>query len=107
MPGYLVQVGAQVVCAHAGQANPVTPNPRVKINGQATVLTSSLYSVAGCTMPSPPNGNGPCATGQWLSGTTRVTSNNQPLVVQSGSSLCTPTGTPLQVISTQTRVKAI
>lgn len=94
------------MCMHAGQAQPSVPNPRVSVSGQPTVLLSSPYVVAGCAMPPPLAGNGPCVTGQWLSGTTRVTSGGQPLVVNAGSSLCAPTGTPLLVTTTQTRVTA-
>ena len=107
MPGFLVHVGAQVLCSHAGQAQPTAPNPRVSVSGQPTVLLSSPYVVAGCTFPPPPTANGPCVSGQWLSGTTRVTSNGQPLVVNAGSSICAPTGTPLIVAVTQTRVSAL
>ena len=106
MPGFLVHVGAQVMCAHAGQATPTTPNPRVVVSGQPTVLQTSPYVVAGCTFPPPPNGNGPCVTAQWLSGSTRVLSNGQPLLVQSSQALCTPTGTPTIIAVTQTRVFA-
>jgi hypothetical protein len=106
MPGFLVHVGAQVLCLHAGQATPAVPNPRVTVSGQPTVLMSSPYLVAGCTLP-PPAANGPCVTAQWLSGTTRVTSNGQPLLVQSSQAICTPTGTPLLIIATQPRVSAI
>ena len=107
MPGFLVHVGAQVLCAHAGQATPTAPNPRVTVSGQPTVLVTAPYMVAGCTFPPPPNGNGPCVSGQWLSGTTRVLSNGQPLVVQSSTSICTPTGTPMIITMTQTRVSAM
>ncbi len=107
MPGFLVHVGAQVLCSHAGQATPVTPNPRVTVSGQPTVLLSSQYTIAGCTLPPPNAANGPCVTAQWLTGTTRVTSNGQPLLVQSSQALCTPTGTPLQIITTQTRASAV
>lgn len=106
MPGFLVHVGAQVLCAHAGQATPMAPNPRVVVSGQPTVLMSTPYAVAGCTMPPPPSGNGPCVTGQWLTGSLRVTSNGQPLVLQAGASICAPTGTPMMVVATQTRVTA-
>jgi hypothetical protein len=106
MPGMLVHVGAQVICAHAGQAQPSVPNPRVTVSGQPTVALTSIYLVAGCTFPPPPAANGPCVTGQWLTGTTRVTSNGQPLVVNAGTSICTPTGTPLVATVTQTRVTA-
>ena len=106
MPGFLVHVGAQVMCAHAGQATPTTPNPRVVVSGQPTVLQTTSYVVAGCTFPPPPNGNGPCVTAQWLTGSTRVLSNGQPLLVQSSQALCTPTATPTIIAVTQTRVFA-
>lgn len=107
MPGFLVHVGAQVLCSHAGQAQPTVPNPRVTVSGQPTVLITAPYVVAGCALPPPPAANGPCVTGQWLGGTTRVLSNGQPLVVQSSTSICTPTGTPLVIIATQPRVSAL
>ena len=95
-----------MLCSHAGQAQPTVPNPRVTVSGQSTLPLSSLYGVAGCTFPPPPTANGPCVTGQWLTGTTRVTSNGQPLVVNAGTSICTPTGTPMIAAVTQTRVTA-
>jgi len=107
MPGFLVHVGAQVLCAHAGQATPTVPNPRVTVSGQPTVLITSPYLVAGCTFPPPPAANGPCVSAQWLVGSTRVTSNCQPLVVQSSQAICAPTGTPLMIVLTQTRVTAL
>lgn len=107
MPGFLVHVGAQIVCSHAGQATPTVPNPRVTVSGQPTVSITSPYVIAGCTLPPPTAANGPCVSAQWLSGTTRVTSNGQPLLVQSSQAICTPTGTPLLIVATQTRVSAI
>jgi hypothetical protein len=107
MPGFLVHVGAQVLCAHAGQATPTVANPRVTVSGQPTVLLTTPYVVAGCTFPPPTAGNGPCVTGQWLVGTTRATSLGQPLVVQSSQGICAPTGTPLLIVATQTRVSAM
>ena len=106
MPGFLVHVGAQVTCSHAGQAQPTVPNPRVLVSGQPTVFVTAPYVVAGCAFPPPPAANGPCVTGQWLSGTVRVLSNGQPLVVQSSTSLCAPTGTPLLILLTQLRATA-
>ena len=106
MPGFLSHVGAQVICAHAGQATPAAPNPRVTVSGQPTVLMSTPYLVAGCALPPPTAGNGPCVTATWLTGTVRVTSMGQPLLLQSSQSICTPTGTPLSIVATQTRVSA-
>jgi len=107
MPGFLVHVGAQVLCAHAGQAQPTVPNPRVLVSGQPTVLMTSPYVVAGCVLPPPIAANGPCVTAQWLSGTTRVLSDGQPLLVQSSQAICVPTGTPLLIVATQPRVSAL
>jgi hypothetical protein len=97
MPAPLLHVGATVQCSHAGQATPVTPNPRVLVSGQATVAISSPYAVAGCSIPS-------CTAAQWLTGTTRVMSGGQPLVFMAGSSTCPPTNTPLVPLVAQSRV---
>lgn len=104
MPGFLLHVGATVVCAHAGQALPTVPNPRVLVSGQPTTLITAPWMVAGCpfVFPLP----GPCVTAQWILGSIRVLSNGQPLVIQSGVAICVPTGTPLLPIVMQTRVIA-
>ena len=107
MPGPLVTMTSQVLCSHAGQAKATAPNPRVLVSAQPTVLITAPYVVAGCALPPPPAANGPCVTAQWLSGTTRVLSNGQPLVCLSSQALCVPTGTPLIIAVTQTRVTAM
>jgi hypothetical protein len=106
MPGALVQFGAQVKCSHLGTATATTPNPRVTLGGAPSILITSPMAIAGCTMPPPNAGNGPCVTGQWTSGTTRVLSDGQPLVLQSSTSTCVPTGTPLIIGKPQTKVIA-
>jgi hypothetical protein len=107
MPGFLVHVGAQVLCLHGGQAQPTVPNPRVLVSGQPTVLLTAPYVVAGCALPPPPGANGPCVTAQFFTGTTRVFSNGQPLLVQSSQAICAPSGTPLLIMVTQTRASAL
>lgn len=107
MPGFLLSVLSQVQCAHAGQAKPTVPNPRVLVMGQPTVLITAPYAVVGCTLPPPPGANGPCVSAQFTAGTVRVLSGGQPLLVQLSPSLCAPTGTPLVVIATQPRVSAM
>jgi hypothetical protein len=106
MPGFLVHVGATVLCSHGGQAQPTAPNPRVMVSGQPTVTIAAPYVVAGCALPTPPAANGPCVTAQWLVGSTRVTSNGQPLVVLSSQAICAPSGTPLVIAVTQMRATA-
>lgn len=103
MPGYAVDLGATVICAHAGQATPSAPNPRVKVGGQPVITLTSPYVIAGCALTSVPSP--PCVSAQFLVGATRVLAGGAPVVIQSGSSVCVPTGTPLQVLVTQLRVK--
>lgn len=107
MPGFLLHLGAQVMCSHAGQAQPASPNPRVLLGGQPVVTIASPYLVSGCTMPPPTAGNGPCVTGQFVSAATRVTAGGQPVLLQDSQSVCTPTGTPLLPVVMQTRVTGI
>jgi hypothetical protein len=104
MPGFLLHMGATVLCAHGGQAQASVPNPRVMVGGQPTVTMSAPWAVAGCALPLPPAANGPCVTAQFITSATRLTSNGQPLLLLDSQALCTPTGTPLMIVMTQTRV---
>lgn len=103
MPGPLLHVGAIVMCAHGGQAQPTAPNPRVLVSGQPIVTQPAPYAIAGC----PFNVSGapvPCVTAQWVSGATRVMSNGAPVLLLDSQAICTPNGTPLIITVTQTRV---
>jgi hypothetical protein len=104
MPGFLLHLGATVLCSHGGQAQPTVVNPRVLVNGQPTVTLPTPYVVAGCALPPPPAANGPCVTGQFVTASTRVLSNGQPLLLLDSQAICAPTGTPLLIVMTQTRV---
>ena len=104
MPGFLLHLGATVLCAHAGQAQPTVVNPRVTVNGMPTVTMAAPYVVAGCLLPPPPAANGPCVTAQFVTAATRVTSSGQPLLLLDSQAICVPTGTPLIIAVTQTRV---
>ena len=107
MPGFLVHVGATVLCSHVGQAQPTVPNPRVTVMGQPTVAITAPYVIAGCVLPPPPAANGPCVTAQFVTAAIRVTSNGQPLLLLDSLAICVPSGTPLIIVMTQTRVTAI
>lgn len=107
MPGFLLHLGATVLCAHAGQAQPTVPNPRVLVSGQPIVTLAGPYIVAGCALPPPPAANGPCVTAQWVTGATRVLSNGQPVLLLDSQAICAPTGTPLMVVLTQMRVSGM
>jgi len=105
MPGFVPPAGATVMCAHAGQAQPVANNPRVTVSGQPTVVQSSAYTVSACPFVLG-NTPSPCVTAQWTVVATRVRSDGQFLLLQDSQATCTPNGTPLTVTVTQARVKA-
>ncbi len=104
MPGFFLHVGATVMCAHGGQAQATVPNPRVKVGGQPIVMQPAPWVVAGCPFV-PPGGNGPCVTANWVVAAVRVKSMGQPVLLQDSQAICVPTGTPLNIIVTQVRVK--
>jgi len=104
MPGFLLHLGATVQCAHAGQAQPTAPNARVLVSGQPIVMQPAPYVVAGCPFTTPSGAPMPCVTAQWVSGATRVTSNGMPVLLMDSQAICTPNGTPLVIVATQTRV---
>jgi len=104
MPGFLLHVGATVMCAHAGQAQPTAPNPRVLVGGQPIVTQSAPYAVAGC--PFAPGGvPTPCVTANWVTAAVRVRANGVPVLLQDSQAICTPNGTPLNIVVTQVRAR--
>lgn len=107
MPGYLLTTASTVMCMHAGQAQPTASDPRVKAAGAAVTTQPAPYSVSGCSLPPPSAGNGPCVIAQWLTAAVRVKASGMPVLLQDSQSICTPSGTPLQIIATQMRVKAV
>ena len=104
MPAVLT-IGSTLLCAHGGQAISMAPAARLRLAGQPA-LVQVPFLVAGCANPPPPTGTGPCVTAQFLTAATRVRSMGLPLLVDSGLSICVPTGTPLTAVALQARVSA-
>lgn len=106
MSGPVLHLGATVLCAHGGQATPSAPLPRVLVSGQPVATQAAPWLVAGCAF-SPPQGNGPCVSAQWVVAATRVFATGQPVLLLSSQAVCAPTGTPLVPVAAQTRVIGI
>lgn len=102
MPGFVLHVGATVLCSHGGQAQPTVPNPRVLVAGQPSVTLAGPWVIAGC--PFVPPSPGPCVNAQFATSAVRVTSNGQPLLLFDSQAICAPTGTPTITVVTQVRV---
>ena len=106
MPGFLLTSGTTLICSHGGSATTPVVAPRVKASGLPVFTMVSPMVVAGCASPQPPAGPGPCASAVWVTSATRVRVQGVPVVCSDSLSIAAPTGTPLAVVSTQSRVKA-
>ncbi len=102
MAAFVLDAAATVLCQHGGQASPVSATPRVRLSGQPAVTLSSTFVVAGCPLTPPAL---PCVTASWVSAAVRLRSGGQPLILNNSQAVCVPTGTGLQVVIQQIRVK--
>jgi hypothetical protein len=80
--------------------------PRVLVTGQPVVTITSPYLISGCSMPPPTAGNGPCVTAMFMTSALRVLAGGQPVLLMDSQATCVPTGTPLLITATQTKVIA-
>jgi hypothetical protein len=104
MPGFLLHQNAVITCSHLGKATPAAFVPNVLVMGQPIIVKTAQWAVVGCTFPPPPVANGPCVTAFFVTSALRVTSYGMPVLLQDSMSICAPTGTPLIISATQTRV---
>lgn len=110
MPGFILHVGAAIICPHGGQVSAITANSRVFVGRQPVVTQSDMFPVVGCPFTTP-IGAHPCVVTKWLVPATRVLVNGQPVILQDSTGICqsadqTPQGPP-NVIVTQVRVKGV
>lgn len=101
----ILHLGADLICAHGGHAVPMSSFERVTVAGQPIVRMTDRFDIVGCALV-PASGMGPCLSGQFLSGATRIYAGSLPVLVQDSASMCDPTGTPLTVLTVQLRVNA-
>lgn len=106
MPAHILHADAVVACAHAGRAQPSATDTKVGVDGHAVAVLRGPYTVSGCTQPPPTSGNGPCATAQFTTSALKVRAGGLPVLLADSKATCVPTGTPLQIQSTQTKVSA-
>jgi uncharacterized Zn-binding protein involved in type VI secretion len=107
MPGFLLHQGATVMCSHGGQAQATSPNPRVKVSGQMVVTQPTPHTVSACPFTTPAGTPMPCVTAQWVTAALRVKANGMPVLLQDSQATCIPNGTPVSIVATQARVRAV
>lgn len=102
MPGFLLQVGAEVLCPHNGQISEVSINGRVFLSGQPAVVLSDVFVIAGC------QADPPCVGGKWTTGAIRVRIVGQSPILIDSNGICQSSDGQFnglaQVLTTQTRV---
>ena len=104
MPAPILHFGATITCMHAGQAQPLSPFPRVMVSGQPVVTLNTPYAVTGCSLTG--SGAPPCITAQWVIGAVRVMAGGVPVIIQTSQAVCAASGTGLLPLVAQTRVLA-
>jgi hypothetical protein len=105
MPGPILHLGAQLMCAHAGQATPTSTSPSVQVLKKPITTLSNQYVVAGCTFPAMSVGGPPCVKGQFAAAT-KVFSNGQPVLIYDASALAMPNSVPVAAMGLQKLVVA-
>jgi hypothetical protein len=106
MPGWLLQLGATVQCAHGGSVMAVSTNTQVSSPEGPLTTWEDSFLVAGCTL-TPPS-ESPCLQVQWLQPATRVFIDGVPAVLTPSASLTDGTPpAPAVVVLVQTRVWGI
>jgi len=108
MPGFLLHVGATIICPHAGQVTAISANTRVLVSGQPVVTFADTFTVAACVFTVPGPKPQPCVKVQWITPATRVLVNGQPALLQTSTGICQsveqiPQGPPTPV-AVQARV---
>jgi uncharacterized Zn-binding protein involved in type VI secretion len=86
MPGFILHVGATMICPHGGHVSAITSN-RVLVNGQPMVTQSDIFSMAGCPFIVGSKWQ-PYVTVKWLAASTRVLIDGQPVVLEDSIGLC-------------------
>jgi hypothetical protein len=96
MSAPVLNIGAVVLCAHGGQVK-LLPNPKIMLSGQPAAQFAPTLLIAGCMNPTPPANTGPDVMVAPMppSLTLKVTSNGQPLLLQTITGIPVPSGIPL------------
>ncbi len=102
MAALLLTSDSVLLCPHGGQAQPVTPVTRVRIDGAPAVSVGTIYTIVGCTLP--PSEGGPCVSAAFVAISDRISSDGTALLSAGSPAVCLPTGAPLLIDAAQTRV---
>ena len=103
MASPILNGGTQLSCPHGSVATSIAPFDRAKVAGAAVLTMETVFNVSGCPLPD----ENACRTARFTTGAARVFSEGTPVLLQTSSSICEPSGQSVLVIATQPRVSAI
>lgn len=102
----LVTSASTVQCTHSGSCTATKKAAKLKVNGAKAIPKSTSYTVSGCSLPPPIAANGPCVKATPSSGSSKVKSGGEKLLLKDFSASCTPTGASAKCDDAgQTKVK--
>lgn len=96
-----------VMCPHGGQAQLLTSNTEMLIDGAPALLQTDIHPIVGC--PFTPVAYSPCVAIRWVTAATQTAVRNVPVLLQTSVGLClnaaqAPQGTAL-VVQVQQKAK--
>lgn len=109
MAGNQLTTASTIQCLHGGQAILLTANTAALAGGSPVLLESDIHLVVGCPFTVGPKYS-PCVRIQWSAGSTQVTVNGTPTLVQTSIGQCinaegAPQGVAI-IANTQPKVSA-
>jgi hypothetical protein len=109
--GFLVHVGATIICPHAGQASCITSNTRVLASGQPIVTQADTFPITGCPFTVPVATPHPCVAIRWLVPSLRILVGGKAAILQDSTGICqsadqAPQG-PANIVATQIRANGV
>jgi hypothetical protein len=96
-----------VMCPHGGQAQLLTTNSEMLIDGAPALLQTDVHPIVGCTFT--PAAYVPCLSIRWVTAATQTNVRNVPVLLQTSVGLClnaaqAPQGTAI-VVQVQQKAK--
>lgn len=104
---YLVTTANTALCSHGGKAGSTVPNMRVRAGGRPVVNQPLPYLVKGCPYVTPAGAPLPCISASWLTGSLRVRSMGQPVLLTESKGITVPNGVPASMLPGQVRVRGL
>ena len=82
----ILTTSSTVMCPHGGQAQLYSSNSSASVSNAPILLQTDTHPVVGCAFS--PGTYSPCVSIRWVTGATRTSINNIPVLLQNSVGLC-------------------